>query len=290
MTRLVHARHRIVALYVDVVREYAREKAREVADVVRHAGFRVAMPEAQNAVLELAGNGVSISDADLLVTIGGDGTLLRGARLAAPHGIPLFGINAGRLGFLTEVDGAADVTDLPVMLERGFSEERRVALCVEIDGRTHFALNDIVVRKGGASRIVPFTLELNHEEAAHVPCDGIVVATPTGSTAYFLSAGGPIIAPDVEAFGIVPLMPHTLFSRPIIVSCTTTVTVSCDRAQLNAVVEADGEVVAELASCARVVITKYPKSVRFARREPLNFFTRLEHKFNWGKSIRETSR
>ena len=109
------------------------------------------------------------------------------------------------------------------------------------------------------------------------------------STAYFLSAGGPIIAPNVDAFGIAPLLPHTLFSRPIIVHADSVIAISLHRTGSPAHVEIDGEAVDELAAGERVVIRRYQNAVRFARTSPLNFFTRLERKFSWGKSIRETS-
>ncbi len=203
--------------------------------------------------------------------------------------MPLFGINAGRLGFLTEVDVATDLSELTSMLQDGFHDEQRLALEATIGDKTFIALNDIVVRKKNASRVVPFTLELDHEDAAHIPCDGIVVATPTGSTAYFLSAGGPIIAPNVDAFGIAPLLPHTLFSRPIIVHAESTIAISSHRTGSPAHVEVDGEAVDELAPGERVVIRRYENPIHFARTAPLNFFTRLEKKFSWGKSLRETS-
>src|SRR6185437_7997707 len=179
---------RVVALYVDVEREHARALAERVGAGFKEAGYEIA-PVA---------NGGRLDDAALLVTIGGDGTLLRAARLAVERGVPILGINTGRLGFLTEFDEDDEAIDeLPSLLERGMVIEERIALRAEYEGRRFFALNDVVVRKGGVSRIVPFGLCMNDEQAAHIPADGICVATPTGSTAYFLSAGGSIISPQV---------------------------------------------------------------------------------------------
>jgi NAD kinase len=168
----------------------------------------------------------------------------------------------------------------------GLTIEERVALQVEYDGTTYFALNDAVVRKGSASRMVPFGLNLGGEQAAHIPADGICVCTPTGSTAYFLSAGGSIISPKVEAFGIVPLLPHTLFSRPIIVPTTSRIEISCDSEIVHANLECDGDTVAELAPGASVYVTRHPKLVRFARFSSFRFFERLEEKLRWGVSIK----
>lgn len=277
----VTMKKRVVALYVDVEREHARALAERVGAGFKDAGYEIA-PVA---------NGGPLDDAALLVTIGGDGTLLRAARLAVERGVPILGINTGRLGFLTEFDEDDEAIDeLPSLLERGMVIEERIALRAEYEGRQFFALNDVVVRKGGVSRIVPFGLCMNDEQAAHIPADGICVATPTGSTAYFLSAGGSIISPQVDAFGIVPLLPHTLFSRPLIVPASSRITVSCDSELVHANLECDGDVVSDLAPGASVVIERHPRTVRFARMKRLRFFERLEDKLRWGVSIKERRR
>ena len=274
----VTVKKRIVALYVDSNRESARAAAARIGRGFEDAGY-VVSPVATDSF---------VGDAALLVTIGGDGTLLRAARLAVDHGVPIIGINTGRLGFLTEFDDDDErIDELPDLLERGLVIEERLALQAEYNGRRYFALNDVVVRKGSVSRIVPFGLCLNSEQAAHIPADGICVATPTGSTAYFLSAGGSIISPQLDAFGIVPLLPHTLFSRPIIVPATSRVEISCDSEIVRANLECDGEVVSDVAPGSSVVIDRYPRMVRFARLERLRFFERLEDKLRWGVSIKD---
>ena len=274
----VSVKKRVVALYVDVNRENARALAARVGEGFRNSGYEVS---------PLADGG-SLEDAALLITIGGDGTLLRAARLAVDLGVPIIGINTGRLGFLTEFDEDDEhIDELPDLLERGLVIEERIALQARFGSQTFFALNDVVVRKGGISRIVPFGLCLNDEQAAHIPADGICVATPTGSTAYFLSAGGSIISPQVEAFGIVPLLPHTLFSRPIIVPATSRISITCDFELSHANLECDGDVMADLAGGEVVVIERYPRTVRFARVQRLRFFERLEQKLRWGVSIKD---
>lgn len=268
---------RVVALYVDENRENSRALAARVGRCFQEAGYSVA---------PLNGGG-GMQDAALLVTIGGDGTLLRAARIAVNDGIPILGINTGRLGFLTEFDENDEhIDELPDLLERGLIIEERIALLAQYNGKEFFALNDVVVRKGGVSRIVPFGLCLNDEQAAHIPADGICVATPTGSTAYFLSAGGSIISPQVDAFGIVPLLPHTLFSRPIIVPAASQIMVTCDSEIVHANLECDGDVVSDIVPGSSVVIGRYPRTVRFARISRLRFFERLEQKMQWGVSIK----
>jgi NAD+ kinase len=279
-----------IALYVSLDREHARNVARAAAAIIRRAGFGVALCVDQDETLQLSSPDATVKDAVLLITVGGDGTLLRAAQIAAPLRIPLFGINTGRLGFLTEIDArTGDLSRLAAILERGFVEEERVALEARVHGRAHFALNDIVVRRSGNAHMTPFGLYVDDKAAAHVPADGLAVATPTGSTAYFLSAGGPILAPDVAAFGIVALLPHTLFSRPLVVPDTSTITLACDSESEHATLEADGQTVDTLAPGERVTVVQYPLRVRFARYAPLNFFSVLEDKLRWNAPIKEPS-
>jgi NAD+ kinase len=290
MRTIVPPKAGTVALYVSFEHEHARAVAQRVATMVREAGFAIALCDEQNEVLDLATPRASVEDAVLLVTIGGDGTLLRAAQIAAPRRIALFGINTGRLGFLTEADArSSDLATLVHILQNGFVEEERTALEACVRGRAHFALNDIVMRRGETARMTPFGLFIDGQEAAHVPADGIAVATPTGSTAYFLSAGGPILAPDVAAFGIVALLPHTLFSRPLVVPDSSNVELVCDGDSDHATLEADGRVVEELAPGERVTVTRYALPVRFARHAPLNCFALLEAKLRWNAPIKESS-
>jgi NAD+ kinase len=272
MTAALSLRTKTIALHVDAERETARSVAARVAETFRERGFIIGQLE----------------DSALLITIGGDGTLLRAARKAVEGGdVPLLGINTGRLGFLTEIDvDDLVIEDLPLLVERGLYIDERSALEAEYAGRRYFALNDVVVRKGEVSRIVPFGLQFDDEAATLIPADGICVATPTGSTAYFLSAGGSLIAPNVDAFGVVPLLPHTLFSRPLIVPTRSRIEISCDSEIAKAHLECDGDVLADVAPGTSVIVRRHPKTVRFARTSPLRFFERLEEKMLWGVSIK----
>lgn len=290
MTKLAMAR-KLIALYVDVARESARSLAVRVATDFRARGYEIAAWKDQDAALGVASVGARPEDASLFITVGGDGTLLRAARVATEHGAPLLGINTGRLGFLTELDADdARIAQLPDLIADGLLLEERIALEAQYDRKTFFALNDVVVRKGDVSRIVPFGLRLDNEHIADIPADGICIATPTGSTAYFLSAGGSIISPRVDAFGIVPLLPHTLFSRPLIVPAHSKIEVSCDSDVAHAHLECDGDVLAEIAPDSCVLVRRHPKSVFFARISPLRFFERLEQKMRWGVSIKAATR
>ncbi len=287
MRELVRPTTGVVALFVDLTRERARATASRATDAIRAAGFEIALCDDQHERLGVGLPDTSLDDAIVLVTIGGDGTLLRAAQLAAPRGIPLFGVNTGRMGFLTEVDGEQAGPALTTILRDGFVVDERSALEACFADRRHFALNDIVVRRAGTAHMTPFGLYIDGKEAAHVPADGLVVATPTGSTAYSLSGGGPILAPDVAAFGVVALLPHTLFSRPLVVPNSARIVLVCDSQSARASLEADGRVVEDLGPGDRVTVTRYPAAVRFARREPLDFFAVLEEKLRWNAPIKE---
>ena len=284
---MIHEKIRTIAFYVNLHRENAREIAARAAEIAREIGFAVALPQEQEAVLHFATAGAQVKGAELLVTVGGDGTLLRGVHLAAPFGVPVLGINTGRLGFLTEFEGDLALVDLRAALEGGFFTETRAALSACINGgESHFALNDVVVRRSANARMAPFGLSLDGEIVAHIPADGIIVATATGSTAYFLSAGGPIISPGVDAFGIIALLPHTLFARPLIVPTTSQIEIICDPENVRATLEVDGMLVAELQPNDVVSVKRTRTPVRFARIRPQAFFSRLQEKLQWGVPIK----
>ncbi|MFY9632537.1 MAG: NAD(+)/NADH kinase [Candidatus Cybelea sp.] len=269
---------KVIALFVDRDREHARAIGNRVGEDFRAAGFDVL-------------DATQDQSAALLITIGGDGTLLRAARVAVQHDLPLLGVNTGRLGFLTEFDeDDPRLGDLPALVERGLFTDERTALEAEYGNRRYFALNDVVVRKGEVSRIVPFGLSVDNGATTRIAADGICVATPTGSTAYFLSAGGSLIAPNVDAFGVVPLLPHTLFSRPLIVPTSSKIEITSDQESAQAHLECDGEVLSEVEPSSSVFIRCHPKRVRFARTAPLHFLERLEAKMLWGVSIKDPRR
>jgi NAD+ kinase len=281
------AKPQTIALYVDLFRDHARAAAKAIAAALGDAGFAIAFDEEQARELAIDHGVARLADAELLVTIGGDGTLLRAAQLAAPLGIPLFGINTGRLGFLTEIDGAdLDVAALPALLAGGFAIDERFAIVARAHDRSHFALNDIVVTRT-KPHMTPFSLYIDGREAARVPADGIVVATPTGSTAYSLSAGGPIVAPNTDAVIVSALLPHTLFSRPLVVPSSSEIRIVCDRETSGVALEADGIVVDELHPGDEVTIDRYAIPIRFARREPLDFFGLLEGKLRWNAPVKD---
>ncbi len=275
-----------IAISVSADRPTALECASDIVSMARDAGVAVVIADDVPGLASTPG--ACVEGAEMIITIGGDGTLLRGVRLAVPLDIPILGVNTGRLGFLTEIETSAEGMErLQGVLRGDFVVEERLALQASINGiGAHFALNDVVVRRGVQARMAPFGLSLDGEQIAQIASDGIVVATPTGSTAYFLSAGGPIIAPTVDAFGVAALLPHTLFARPLIVPTSSTIQISCDSEIVHANLETDGTFVSDLSSGDLVTVVRAPRPVKFARTGDHAFFDRLEDKLQWGVPIK----
>jgi NAD+ kinase len=277
-----------VTLYVNLHRERAHQIAREAATLAAEYGFAVALAEEQAEHLGIETPGAHIAETELIITIGGDGTLLRGVRLAVPLEVPVFGVNTGRLGFLTEIDEKDDViAELRTVFRGEYRIEERVALEAAVNGgQPHFALNDVVVRRASNARMAPFGLQLDGETVAHIPADGVIIATPTGSTAYFLSAGGPIVSPGVDAFGIAALLPHTLFARPLIVPTSSLIELTIDSESAHANLDTDGTLASDLRPGDTVAVRRAPAPVKFARTRHNGFFSRLEEKLQWGVPIK----
>lgn len=226
---------------------------------------------------------------DFLVTFGGDGTLLRGARLLAGRPAPILGVNLGRVGFLTTATRGTIDAALDALETRAFGIERRLALQATIhapDGEvvgTHHALNDVVIHKGGVARVVRLDVVIDGDDLGPVSADGLVVASPTGSTAYSLSAGGPIVLPTVEGMVVTPICAHTLSVRPVVVPATARVSVCpvVDRSE-DMLVSVDGQVGASLAPGARIDICRADSPVLLVRLGGDSFFRRMREKLQWG--------
>ena len=222
---------------------------------------------------------------DVVLTLGGDGTLLRGARMAGPRHIPLVGCNLGRLGFLTTgaLDELESIVDRTV---RGDYElEERVALDVRV-GRgedSFYALNDAVVHKTGFARLMTMRLYLDGEEVGQYSGDGIVISTATGSTAYSLSAGGPIMHPSMDALLATPICPHTLAVRPLVVPGDSRLTVEVvSESEEETVVTVDGQVGSRMERGERVELKASEEPLRLVRFAGDDFFNVLRRKLRWG--------
>ncbi len=224
---------------------------------------------------------------DLLITLGGDGTLLRGARFAGSVGAPVFGVNLGRLGFLTSVTVEHLEGALAQISTGDFVLDVRMALEVqpvhpEGSSTSYYALNDAVLHKGGLVRVVPLRIWVDDEEVGLYRADGVIIATPTGSTAYSLSAGGPILDPRVDAIVITPICPHTLAVRPLVLPPSSEITIQIDAPAEEIVLSMDGQVSSTLKPGDRVVVRKAKQPVRLVRLPNQSFFSLLRRKIRWG--------
>ena len=233
-----------------------------------------------------------------LLTLGGDGTLLRGARMLAGAETPILGINLGRVGFLTTTTQDHLENALDAVASGSYNVERRLAVTAAIVGldgaerSQQLALNDVVVHKGGVARVIRMSLIIEGEEVGPYSADGIIVATPTGSTAYSLSAGGPILMPGVESLVITPICAHTLAVRPLVIPAHLTVSIEPIAPWADdLLVSYDGQVGTTLSTGDRVVVRRAPTSVHLIRLGPEGFLTRMRKKLQWGDlSDRERSR
>ncbi|MBV9879183.1 MAG: NAD(+)/NADH kinase [Gemmatirosa sp.] len=225
---------------------------------------------------------------DALLTLGGDGTLLRGARLVAGRQVPILGVNLGRLGFLTSC-GPTELDEALRRLARGdFYAEPRMALratAVDGTGRERMrwrSLNDVVLHKGGFARVVRFAVWVDDEPIATYAADGVVVSTPTGSTAYSLSAGGPVVVPTVESIVLTPVSPHTLGIRPLVLPPSAVVRLRGEDGPEELLVTVDGQVGTSFASAEMLVVQRAERPVLVVRFPGTTFFARLRRKLGWG--------
>jgi NAD+ kinase len=225
--------------------------------------------------------------ADLLVSVGGDGTLLQAAHMLGGAEVPIFGVNAGYLGFLTEISRARMYAVLEEVLDGQMSIEERMLLRVALqrDGGqilSGLVLNDAVVAKGALARISEVVCSVDGNEVARYRADGLIVATPTGSTAYSLSAGGPIVIPTLEAMILTPISPHALSQRPLVIPRTSEVRLAVSPRGGNLYLTLDGQKGKPLRAGDVVVVREARRKVLLVRDPRLDFFGVLREKLGWG--------
>lgn len=225
---------------------------------------------------------------DALITLGGDGTLLRGARWLDGAPVPILGVNLGRVGFLTSC-GTDEIGEaVRALASRNYVGEPRMALRASaVDGegvdRQHWrALNDFVVHKGGFARVVRVGLSVDGDSIGTYAADGVIISTPTGSTAYSLSAGGPVVVPTVESILITPISAHALGVRPLVVSPDAEVVVDTTRSSETLMVTVDGQVGTELVPGEKLVVRRAESPVVIIRFPGATFFERMRTKLGWG--------
>ncbi|HSH74316.1 MAG TPA: NAD(+)/NADH kinase [Longimicrobiales bacterium] len=228
---------------------------------------------------------------DLVIALGGDGTLLRAARAVVGTDTPVLGVNLGRLGFLTAFpdaeleSGLAHVFDGRAELDYRFTLRGHIERAGRVHGDNFFALNDIVLHTSGAARVTPLTLHVgtgaDREEVGSFAADGVILATPTGSTAYSMSAGGPIIVPDVECVVVTPICPHSLAVRPLVIPARAVLSVSSLDPDARHQVTVDGQVERSLEASEAVVVAREGRPVALVRLPGQTFFRTMRRKLNW---------
>jgi len=225
---------------------------------------------------------------DALLSLGGDGTLLRAARLLDGRPVPILGVNLGRLGFLTSCAGDELEDGVRRLAAGDYTVEPRMTLAASAvgpDGERRHAwrsLNDVVLHKGGFARVVRFAVWVDDEPMGTFAADGVVVSTPTGSTAYSLSAGGPVVVPTVESIVLTPISPHTLAIRPLVLPATAEVRVAGEDGAQDLLATVDGQVGAKFSGAETLVIRRADEPVLVARFDEARFFALLRRKMGWG--------
>jgi NAD+ kinase len=280
---------RAALLVTHTGRKDSTDHARTVARDLTQAGFEVRVIAEEASDLDIS-HLVPVSGADaahgveIVFALGGDGTLLRAAELARPAGAPLLGINLGRVGFLAE----AEISDLDQavrdVVARAYSVQERMTIDVtaELQGEViaeSWALNEATVEKTAPERMLELMVDVDDRPLSRYGCDGVICATPTGSTAYAFSAGGPVVWPDMEALLVVPISAHALFSRPLVAAPKCMISIGVDPYTSLAVLCCDGRRVFDLPPGARITVRRGATAVRVAQLRPRPFTDRLVAKF-----------
>lgn len=226
--------------------------------------------------------------AELAIVIGGDGTMLNIARMLAPYDVALVGVNVGRLGFLTDVSIDTMFDTIGSMLDGQYIVEPRMLLESEIrrdGGRVMdvVAFNDVSVNKGAEGSLIELEVRVNNQYVYDLRADGLIIASPTGSTAYAMSAGGPIVHPSLSVFSLVPVCPHTLSNRPIIVSSESTLEILVQRAA-DARAHFDSHSHCELKEGDRVLIRRFPGTIRLLHPSNHDYYHMLREKLHWSEA------
>jgi NAD+ kinase len=281
---------RAALLVTHTGRRQSAAHARQVAEDLLAAGFEVRVATEEVADLELPAGVTPVTGPDaadgveIVIAMGGDGTFLRAAELARPAKAPMLGINLGHVGFLAVADAGDLDQAVKDVVEGTYTVHERLTLDVraEYDGRLiadSFALNEVSVEKGQRAQMLELLVDVDGRPLSRYGCDGVVCATPTGSTAYAFSAGGPVVWPEVEALLLVPISAHALFSKPLVTAPTSTFAITVDPYTSFAVMCCDGRRSWDLPPGAQVTVERGQLPVRLVRLAPRPFTDTLVAKF-----------
>ena len=280
---------RTILLVLHPGRDEANETARKVGKVLQANGIELRVLATEAADLGVGTEAVdgdlhAADGCELVLVLGGDGTFLRAAELARNAEIPVLGINLGRIGFLAEAEAEAIDSVLEHVIARDYRVENRMALdvVVSLDGAVlsrGWALNEASLEKGGHQGVLGVMVAIDGRPVSAFGCDGVLVSSPTGSTAYAFSSGGPVVWPDLEAIIVVPNNAHALFARPMVTNPNAVITVDVDGGNVDAVVLCDGRREAAVPAGARLQVTKCQTPLKWVRLDGAPFTDRLVRKF-----------
>src|SRR5881275_934930 len=267
----------VAKLARDVISEF---KERSLRVIVESQTAKIAKQKASGSIARIA------QRADLIVVLGGDGTILNVVAMAGKNLKPIFGINVGSLGFLTCVNSSAYREAVDAIVSGRISYSKRALLSVELRTNkrvlsTVHALNDAVVSRGDLSRLIRLNAKVNGEALTEFNADGLIIATPTGSTAYSLSAGGPILSPESGVFVITPICPHVLTNRSIIISDSSVIEISPGITDYPCFLSVDGREPARVPGNARIAVRRAKLSLQLGFLPEISFFSVLRHKLKW---------
>ena len=267
----------VAKLARDVIGEF-KERSLEV--IVENDTAKIAKQKAGGSIVQIA------QRSDLIVVLGGDGTILNVVAMAGKNLKPIFGINVGSLGFLTCVNSSAYREAVDAIVSGRISYSKRALLSVELRTNkrvlsTVHALNDAVVSRGDLSRLIRLTARVNGEVLTEFNADGLIIATPTGSTAYSLSAGGPILSPESGVFVITPICPHVLTNRSVIVSDSSVIEIAPGSTEYPTFLSVDGREPVRLPPKAQIAIRRAKAMLQLGFLPDVSFFSVLRHKLKW---------
>jgi len=266
---------------------------RSVTDFLRSKGLSIVLDEA--CVDLLSDTGLKVVSAqdlpdscDMAIAIGGDGAMLKAAGLLTDCDVPLLGINRGRLGFLADIPANRVEEELEQILNGNYVEDERFQLHYQVDREdktiiSSDAFNDVIIQKWNIAKLIELTTYVDKKLLNSQRSDGLIIASPTGSTAYALSGGGPILHPSLDALALVPICPHALSNRPIVIDSNSSIEVIVGTPEIDhARLTCDGEIKCELATGDKVIITKKDKKIRLIHPKGHDHFNILRVKLQWG--------
>lgn len=272
-----------IGIFSNEIKDKGNSEAIKLSELLRIRGYEVFL--FNNADRPYLNTIIQETEVDLLLVLGGDGTILGVVSSAARNNVPMLGINMGHIGFLTEVEYGDNLDKvIEDLAARNYTVDERTLIEVKDQDKSYLALNEVLMSRNEDCCVASIDVRVDNTFLDRYIGDGVIVSTPTGSTAYSLSAGGPILSPDIDAFIINPVCPHSLHNRPIVISDRHNITLRLRSERITAKVLLDGKLIAILDSTDEIVVGKADIKAKFIRFSNHNFYKRLLLKMNYWSS------